>query len=219
MRVVEAFIGEYASGKSENAINRSLELLELGHQVTLADLDTVEPFYTLRPLKKSLEAAGLKVIAWSPEQTMGLGEAGTLLNQEMIWALKNQGSIVLDVGYGVHGAKIFNLIEGAETDPDLKVFAVVSAARPMTATKEDIVGYIRELGRVDGLINNTHLGSETTRKTIEEGAVIITAAARELGLPVVYTAVLKELAPDFPNRDKMGNPVKFIRRFMPQAFW
>src|SRR5688572_29506338 len=119
VRVVEAFVGEYASGKSENAINRSLELLEQGGQVTLVDLDTVEPFYTLRPLKKQLEELGLRVIAWAPEEVMGLGEAGSLINQEMIWALRNEGNIILDVGYGVHGAKIFNLIEGADTDPDL----------------------------------------------------------------------------------------------------
>lgn len=219
VRVVEAFIGEYASGKSENAINRSLELLAQNQKVTLVDLDTVEPFYTLRPLKKALQDRGLTVIAWAPEQAMGLGEAGSLLNQDMIWALRNEGSIILDVGYGVHGAKIFNLIEGADSDPDLKVFAVVSTARPMTATKEDIVQYVLELGRVDGLINNTHLGDETTPAIIEEGAKVITMAAKELGLPVVYTAVSQELASSFPGIDKMGNPIKVIKRFMPHAFW
>ncbi|MGI6362732.1 MAG: hypothetical protein ACOX21_02995 [Bacillota bacterium] len=219
MRIVEAFVGEYASGKSENAINRSLELLRHNHKVTLVDLDTIEPFYTLRPLKKDLQAMGLNVIAWSPEETMGLGEAGSLLRQEMIWALKNEGSIVLDIGYGVHGAGIFNLIEGAATDPDLKVYAVVNTARPLTAVKEDIVSYIKELGRVDGLINNTHLGDETTPEVVEEGARIVTEAALELGIPVVYTAVSQELAEHFAATDKMGNPVKIIKRYMPQAFW
>jgi hypothetical protein len=216
---VEAFVGEYASGKSENAINRSLELLAENHKVTLVDLDTVEPFYTLRPLKKDLQGMGLNVIAWSPEETMGLGEAGSLLRQEMIWALKNEGSIILDIGYGVHGANIFNLIEGATSDPDLKVYAVVSTARPMTATKEDIVEYIKDLGKVDGLINNTHLGNETTPEVIEEGSQIVTEAALELGIPVIYTAVSQELAHQFPGTDKMGNPIKVIKRFMPQAFW
>ena len=51
IRVGKAYGIEYASGKSEMAINRAIELKELGHIVTLVDLDTVEPFYTLRPLK------------------------------------------------------------------------------------------------------------------------------------------------------------------------
>ena len=219
VRVVEGFIGEYASGKSENAINRSLELLEQGQNVTLVDLDTVEPFYTLRPIKSTLEGMGLKVVAWSPEQTMGLGEAGSLLNQEMIWALKNKGNIILDIGYGVHGAKILNLIEGADSDQDLKLFVVVSTTRPMTATQDAIVEYVKDLGTVHGLINNTHLGDETTPAVIEEGAVIVTAAARELGIPVIYTAVCQDLAKQFGPKDKQGNPVKIIKRFMPQAFW
>jgi Mrp family chromosome partitioning ATPase len=51
-RVLEAYTGEYASGKSENAVNRAVELARQGRRVTLVDLDLVEPCYTLRPLKK-----------------------------------------------------------------------------------------------------------------------------------------------------------------------
>lgn len=219
VRIVEAYIGEYASGKSENAINRSLELLNEGHNVTLVDLDTVEPFYTLRPLKKKLQGMGLNVIAWSPEATMGLGEAGSLINQEMIWALHNEGDIILDVGYGVHGAKIFNLIEGAGDDPDLKVFAVVNIARPMTASVDDIVEYVQGLGAIHGLINSTHLCNETTFDIVQEGAQMVTEAARILKVPVIYTAVAKEFADLFGEHDEVGNPIKIISRFMPDAFW
>lgn len=48
-RIVEAYIGEYASGKSENAVNRALALAEQGRKVTLVDLDLVEPVYTASP--------------------------------------------------------------------------------------------------------------------------------------------------------------------------
>ena len=148
-----------------------------------------------------------------------MGEAGSLINQEMIWALRSEGNIILDVGYGVHGAKIFNLIEGADTDPDLKIYVVVNITRPITASKEDIVEYVRSLGHVDGLINNTHLGDETSKEIIEEGSRVVTEAARELGVPVVYTAVVEDLADKFGDRDSMGNPVKILKRFMPAAFW
>ena len=79
-RVLEAYIGEYASGKSEVAINRALDLLTDGRKVTLVDLDIVEPFYTLRPLKKELEAKGLKVLAWDTSETHGLGKWEILLS-------------------------------------------------------------------------------------------------------------------------------------------
>ena len=72
-RIVEAYIGEYASGKSENAVNRAVALKKAGHDVTLVDLDLVEPVYTLRPLKAMLTDMGINVIAWTTEETLGLG--------------------------------------------------------------------------------------------------------------------------------------------------
>lgn len=191
-----------------------------GRQVTIVDLDTVEPFYTLRPIKKRLEEAGLNVIAWEPSQTMGLGEAGSLIKQEMIWALKNKGDIIMDVGYGVHGAKIFNIIEGAGQDPDLKIIAVVNASRPMTSTVEDIVDYIESLGKIDGLVNNTHLADETSPQVINEGAVLIRRAAEKLGLPVLYTSVPENLVSSYPQgQDPTGTKIKKLTRWMPDAFW
>ncbi|MEG1501303.1 MAG: hypothetical protein RR396_05035, partial [Clostridiales bacterium] len=71
MRIVEAYLGEYASGKSENAVARSLELAKMGREVTLVDLDMVEPCYTLRSLQKSLKEQGVHVLAWSTENTFG----------------------------------------------------------------------------------------------------------------------------------------------------
>ncbi len=131
-RVVEAYVGEYASGKSELAINRALELRIQGHMVTLVDLDTVEPFYTLRPLKKMLEEKGLIIISYSSEDAFGLGETGAMLNPAARWALWREGDIILDIGYGVFGAKTLNLVEGALESTELRVIAVINYTRPMT---------------------------------------------------------------------------------------
>lgn len=217
--VVEAYVGEYASGKSENAVNRALVLAKGGAPVTLVDLDLVEPFYTLRPLRKELRQQGIEVLAWETEQTMGLGEAGIPLHPEMRWALRRPGHIILDVGYGVEGVKTLNLLEGASHHPHLKVLAVVNAARPMTDTPGKIVAYVRSLGRVHGLINNTHLGDDTTVEVIRAGARLVAQAAGELGLPVVATSVAESLREAVGHRDCLGHPVRFIKRYMKQAFW
>ena len=124
---MEGYIGEYASGKSEVAVNRALDLLHQGHpEVTLVDLDIVEPCYTLRPIKSKLESMGLHVLAWETRQTIGLGETGNILRAENRWALRREGDIILDIGYGVEGAKTLNLLEGAKEEANLHVIVVVN---------------------------------------------------------------------------------------------
>ncbi|MDN5344352.1 MAG: hypothetical protein PWQ18_463 [Clostridia bacterium] len=212
-------MGEYGSGKSENAVNRAISLREQGRPVTLADLDTVEPCYTLRPLKARLEALGLKVLAWETGQVTGWGETGTVLHPAVRWALGQVGNVIIDVGYGIAGAGSLHLLEGAETTPELQVLAVINTRRPATGTVKEIIAHVRSLSRVDGLLNNTHLGEETTAEIVQAGARVVTEAARELGLPVVATAVMAELAPQVGERDICGNPVRVIKRYMPAAFW
>ncbi|WP_028308902.1 ATP synthase [Desulfitibacter alkalitolerans] len=218
-RIVEAYIGEYASGKSENAVNRALWLMKQGRSVTLVDLDIVEPFYTLRPIKKKLEAMGLTVLAWESRKTMGLGEAGSIIKPEFRWVLKRTGDLILDVGYGVEGAKTLNLIHGAYENQYLKIYAIVNVSRPMTSIPEDIVDYIRSLGRVDGIVNNTHLGSDTDIDVIQNGAKIVDKASQILHIPVVFTTAEKKHQSILGDVDCAGNPVFYIERFMPETFW
>ncbi len=218
-RVVEAYIGEYASGKSEIAVNRALELARLGRPVTLVDLDLVEPCYTLRALKKELEQAGITVLAWETRDLIGLGETGNVMKPSTRFCLLRPGDVIMDIGYGVSGARVLNLVENAWQDPDLKIYAVINIARPMTATVDQIVTHVRELDRVDGLINNSHLGDETDVAIVDQGAQTVAAVSRTLGIPVVATVVAEGLAASFGASDHCGHPVRVIRRYMPGAFW
>ncbi|WP_418791272.1 hypothetical protein [Phosphitispora sp. TUW77] len=218
-RVLEAYIGEYASGKSEVAVNRAIELHNNGHQVTITDLDLVEPFYTLRPIKKKLLEMGIDVVAWETSETLGLGEAGSTLKPEMRWVLRRPGDIILDIGYGVEGVKALNLIENS-FESGLKIYVVLNIGRPMTASVDDIVNYVNELGPVDGLVNNSHLGDDTTIDFVQEGSGIVSAAAGILNLPVIATYMDIKLKNNVTgNTDFMGKPIRFLTRYMVDAFW
>jgi len=217
-RIVEAYIGEYASGKSELAINRALELKSQGRSVTLVDLDTVEPFYTLRSLKRELESLGLKVISYTREDSFGLGETGAMLNPQARWALRNEGDVILDIGYGIQGAKTLNLVEGADESKDLKILAVINASRPMTNDHDRIKEYLAELGRVDAVVLNTHMGGETTVDIVEAGNKLVKDVADEAGIPVAYVAVDQNLREFIPALE-YSLPIKYIKRYMPGAIW
>ena len=221
-RIVEAYVGEYASGKSECAINRALNLLEFDEAakpINIIDFDTVEPVYTLRPIRRELIGLGLEVVAWETSETMGLGEAGSLINAEMVWALKRPGSIILDIGYGVHGAKSLNLVEGAWRDPDLQILAVLNLGRPMTGSYQDMLEYVQQLGPIHGLINNSHLGDDTDLAFIQEGAETVAKVGEALQIPVVATVADERFRSELGSVDKLGHPIRYLKRFMPRAFW
>lgn len=217
--IIEAYVGEYASGKSENAVNRAIYLRKQGLPVTIADLDTVEPCYTLRPIKRELEDLGIDVVAWETRDTTGLGEAGNVIKASMRWVLRRKGNIIMDVGYGVHGAKIFNLVEGSFENPYLKIIAVINMSRPFTSTVDNILEYVATLGRIDAMLNNTHMAEETTVELVQRGAEGVTEAAKRLGLPVVATSAVTEIADQIGPVDCMGNPVWKLERIMPRTFW
>ncbi len=217
-RIVEAFVGEYASGKSEIAINRALELKDQGHKVTLVDLDTVEPFYTLRVISKQLWETGLNIISYNREDSFGLGETGAMLKPAARWALMNEGDVILDIGYGVHGARTLNLVEGAFESPELCIIAVINGTRPMTNSRARTREFLEELGRVDAVILNTHLGDQTTLDIIIEGNQFIREAAEELGVPIAYIAISEDFRGLIPA-DQWDLPVKYIKRYMPGAIW
>jgi hypothetical protein len=217
-RIVEAYVGEYASGKSEIAINRALELKSQGRQVTLVDLDIVEPFYTLRILRKSLQAMGLNLISFAREDSFGLGETGAMLNPAARWALRNEGDIILDIGYGVQGAKTLNLVEGAYESSELRILAVINGTRPMTDTVAKVEEYLSELGRVDGIVLNTHLGDLSNPAIIKTGNDHIQAAAREREIPIAYVAIDEKWRDVIPAADYQL-PIKYIKRYMPGAIW
>ncbi|HPF43652.1 MAG TPA: hypothetical protein PKV15_03080 [Syntrophomonadaceae bacterium] len=217
-RLVEAYVGEYASGKSEIAINRALELTRQGRQVTLVDLDTVEPFYTLRSLKEKLESFGINMICLSAKDAFGLGETGAMLNPKARWALRHEGDIILDIGYGVYGARTLNLVEGANESDELKVMLVINYSRPMTNSRERIKEYINSFDRIDFIVANTHLGDQTTAEIIIEGNQEILAVANELSLPVAYMAADINFAAELQKHQFLV-PVKFINRYMPEAIW
>ncbi|MBR5328808.1 MAG: hypothetical protein IKV45_01225 [Firmicutes bacterium] len=218
-RIVEAYIGEYASGKSENAVNRALSLAEQGRKVTLVDLDLVEPVYTLRPLIEMLEEKGVHVIAWKTEETIGLGEAGSVLHPAMRWALRNEGDVILDIGYGAKVSAVLNLLEGIEDEKDLKVILVVNTLRPMTDSVDKIIEYLYETGPAHGMIANTHLGEQTTVELMVNGLHMVQEAAEKVNLPVLAMAVDERFKEEFSEDTVDGVPLRLLRRYLPMGFW
>lgn len=225
-RIVEIFTGAYASGKSEISINRALMLKSEESPVTLVDLDTVEPAYTLRPLKKELETYGIKII--TQESYFGLGETGNVITPQQQNCLKlNNDNIIIDVGYGAGGLDILNLVTGIEEEKNLNIYIVINASKPETSSVEQIVEYVKwSLGtgkqswkNFGGIISNTHFSDETDPKDVLKGFELTSKAAEILNIPIKALTVSEKLYPEFESMIYSGISVWSLKRFMPKALW
>ena len=225
-RIVEIFTGAYASGKSEISINRAMMLKDEGSSVTLVDLDTVEPAYTLRPLKNELETYGIKVI--TQESYFGLGETGNVITPQQQNCLKfNNDNIVIDVGYGAGGLDILNLVTGIEEEQNLNIYIVINASKPETSSIDQIVEYVKwsfgtgsqKWKSFSGIISNTHFSDETEPEDVKKGFEITRKAAEILNLPIMAITVSEKLYPEMESLIHSGIPVWALKRFMPRAMW
>lgn len=224
-RIVEVFTGAYASGKSESALNRALQYAYLGKDITLVDLDTVEPAYCLRPIAKTLEEQGIKVIAQL--DYFGLGEAGSYVTPEQINCLSKNGDIIIDVGYGASGLDILDILNNIEKEDDLRIYLVINTSKFETRDKESILEYIEFASGLNkqpwkkftGFISNTHLSNETVKEDIIRGFELVSEVSDETGIPIIAIGADEKFVGEFENSEYKGVPVWFYKRHMPQALW
>lgn len=226
MRTVEIYTGAYASGKSENALNRALEYIKENKPITLVDLDTVEPAYCMRPIEKTLRGYGINLILQS--DYFGLGEAGSYVTNEQINCLKkNNDDIIIDVGYGVTGLDTLDILNDIDKEQNIKIYLVVNTAKFETKDTESILEYIKfnsgenkkPWKKITGLISNTHLGDETTKEDIIRGYNILKEVSEKISVPIVAISVDKALEKEFNTCVYDNIPVKFLDRHMPKALW
>lgn len=226
MRTVEIYTGAYASGKSENALNRAIEYTKENKPITLVDLDTVEPAYCMRPIEKVLKDYGIDLILQS--DYFGLGEAGSYVTNEQINCLKkNDNDVIIDVGYGVTGLDTLDILNGIDEEKNIKIYLVVNTAKFETRDVESILEYMqfnsgenkKPWKKISGLISNTHLGDETTKQDVINGYNILKEVSIKTSIPIVAISVDKKLEKDFKTCIYDNTPVKFLDRHMPKALW
>lgn len=226
MRTVEIYTGAYASGKSENAINRAMQYKKEGKSITLVDLDTVEPAYCMRPLEKTIRDMGINLILQS--DYFGLGEAGSYVTNEQINCLKKTDEdIIIDVGYGVTGLDTLDILNDIDKEENIKIYLVVNTAKFETRDVESIIEYIefnngenkKPWKKISGLISNTHLGDETTIEDIKRGYEILYEVSQKTEIPIVAISVDEKLKSEFQENLFNNVPIRYLHRLMPKALW
>ena len=186
--------GHYGCGKTNLALNLALEALKSG-PVTLVDMDVVNPYFRSSEYRPLLEARGVRLIA--------PGFAGTTLDTPTlspelfrIFSLE-AGQVIIDAGGDDAGVTALGGLSARLSETGYAMLYVVNRYRVFSQTPKEACQLLREIEsasrlKASGIVNNSHLGVETTLEDLLAARPFGEETARLTGLPLLYST-----APDF----------------------
>lgn len=212
---VIVIVGGYGSGKSEVSVNLARLLAQTGSgEVSLADLDIVNPYFRSREAAAELEAFGVRSLIPPGEQTHS---ELPIIIPEIRAALEQKfGTLILDVGGDDVGARVLSSLADAFRPGEYEMLLVLNERRPFTA---DVPGALKMLTDIEsssrlrftGIISNTHLMANTTTETVRAGLALARTVSERTGLPVRFLSIMNDLAEQFP-RGEIDLPVLVLDR-------
>lgn len=199
LKPITVIVGHYGVGKTNFTVNLALDLEESGKDVTVIDLDIVNPYFRASEQRVLFEEHGIELIA------PVFAESGSSLDVpsltgKIIPALTSASDnhiVLLDVGGDDAGATALGRYARQIAETDYAMLYVLNRFRNLVHEPEEAVENMREVEgaaklSVTALVNNSHLKSFTTGETIEEGAAYAGKVAEEVRLPLVCTTALPE---------------------------
>ncbi len=189
--------GHYGSGKTNVAVNLALALRKKKERVAVADLDIVNPYFRTRDSKDVFERAGIRLIC----SDFAGSNVDLPAMPADLYALTDDKTqyAVLDVGGDDRGAlALGRLAPAIKAENDYEMLMVINAYRPLTPDAASTEEVRREIEAAcglpfTGLVNNSHLGEETTAQTVLDSVGYAEETAALCGLPLVMTTVRRDL--------------------------
>ncbi len=189
--------GHYGTGKTNVSVNLALKLKEKYEEISITDLDTVNPYFRTADNEKYLNSKGIKTIL--PKYANSNVDIPSL-PESLFSIFDTEGKAIVDVGGDDDGAAPLGSIKNRIEKSGYEMYCVCNFCRPQTATAEDTAALMGSIERMSGLkftglINNTNLSYETTAETVLESIPKMAELERITGLKTIMTTVSETLAP------------------------
>jgi hypothetical protein len=191
-------VGNYGSGKTEVSINLAVNRKRAGLDVSIADLDLVNPYFRTREARTTLTDLGIKVIL-PPEQYLQADLP--VLSPTIGGMIRDCGDfMILDVGGDDAGATVLAALADAFGGKRVHMLQVINPSRPQTSTVSGCLTMRNEIEKaaqmtITGLIGNANLIDETRVEDIYSGYEFVQSVSQESGLPLEFITVSQELLP------------------------
>ena len=201
---VTLLAGHYGSGKTNIAVNLAMKQKSEGFDVTVADLDIVNPYYRTKDSEEELKAAGIPLIS-SPFANSNVDLPA--LPQELYRIVDETDThMVVDIGGDDRGAyALGRFAQKLKDENDYEMILVINKYRPLTADEKDAVAIMKEIEEAGHLpftaiVNNSNLGKETTAEDVLNSVPYAEKMAKDTGLPLLLTTVREDLLPELEGK-------------------
>ena len=195
--------GHYGSGKTNFAINMAIDTARKGNNVTLVDMDLVNPYFTSSVYADILRENGVNVI--SP-MFAGTNMEITAIPASMYSIFDTNDDVIIDAGGDDAGATVLGRFSPEIKKKGYGMIYVTNMYRPMTAGPEDSVMILREIEEVcklkaTAVVNNSHLKDLTTVSTITDSIPYAKAVSSSSGIPLLYSTAPKHMINELPANE------------------
>lgn len=199
LKPVTVVCGHYGVGKTNFALNLALDAACEGHQMTLVDLDIVNPYFRSSEYRSVLDEHGVELVSpvfaesgSSLDVPSLTGAIIPALNRAYFDAAKGGAArkVIIDVGGDDAGAtalaRFSDVISAGEHD----LLYVVNRFRNLTQCVQDALEILAQIEarsglKATGLVSNAHLKSETSGEHLREGDLFAKELAGAAGLDIV----------------------------------
>ncbi len=213
---ITVLCGHYGSGKTNIAVNIAFDIKSKGKNVSIADLDIVNPYFRTKDSREELEKADIKLIC---SEYAGTNLDIPALPAEMYSLTDDKSSMaVLDIGGDDRGAlALGRLTPSILEENDYEVLAVINKYRPLTPDAKSTAEVLGEIEaamgmRFTGIINNSNLGALTSAHDVLDSLDYAKSLSELLSLPIQATSVDSRLYDEL--KDKIDNlfPLKLQKK-------
>lgn len=195
--------GHYGSGKTNLSVNLALDLAEAGREVTLVDLDIVNPYFRASEQRSLLEQSGVRLVA------PVFSEAGTGLDVPSLTGAiapsleraDDAHPVIVDLGGDDVGATSLGRFSKIVASRPYAMLYVLNRHRKLMADPAEALENMREIEAAThlaatGLVDNAHLKFETDAAALRDDDGYAEAVAELSGLFLVAKTVPEELVGD-----------------------
>jgi hypothetical protein len=211
-------VGNYGSGKTEISINLAADRRLAGVDVSVADLDLVNPYFRTREARKQLSELGIGVIL-PPEKYLQADLP--ILTPAVAGLIRKPARLtILDVGGDKVGATVLAALADALDGKRYRMLQVINPLRPFTDTLKGCMKMRDEIEKasrmqVSGIIGNANLIDETTADIVYDGYDFVSTVSEKTGLPLEFITVPSWLSDEIDIKRFSCPVLKLHRQLVP----